>query len=229
MTYSEVKSLILGEAKRLAMYDQLHELVKATSFEELVYSLLPHLTYFYKSGFITETILDEFDTDLLADHGIYYKRTETISLPPAIPYSYFGGYEIWILFESVITTSFSGSERYKINILDAEGIINIEDTVYADFTLFNGTGQINLNDNSVSKFDIQNINGDEVELNLSTNAIAELSVRSKSVVNVNHSDSSFVRVDGHHSSIINSDLAAEDENKILFRPVSKSKINYLAP
>ena len=87
MTFDEVKTEILQRARRLAMCNIFQDVVKATTYDELIEAGRPNLTWAWKTKIIDETLLDEFDPDLLMTYGIYYKKTGTM-ITPGKPYPF---------------------------------------------------------------------------------------------------------------------------------------------
>ena len=227
MTFAEVKEAILKGLRSRPVCEGVayHNALLANDWAPLIESCFTYLPYLYRSGILTEALLDEFDSALLESYGIYYKYTGTLTGPPVNPYAFWDSYEIWAIMAD-ITMTYSDTLKYKVNLFDSDVDLSIGNTSYVELNFWNTTGHVLLEAKAVCFMEGQNINGEHLTLEMKDDSYAQGVYKSKTVIDITNADNSYFLVQANANVIINSDLAEEDLEVIKHYLLQRAKINY---
>lgn len=229
MTFDELKAEFITRARRFEICDVMHDMMKSTTYQELIRAGIPMLVYGWRTGVVDDALLAEFPAGILEDNGIYYDALGTITHPPAVKFPYYDSYELFII-KGDVDIAFTGVDKYKLNLLQADAAITTEDEVFLQIEAWNSSYTVNASDSSIVMTNavvLEDYHPTETEITLDDDANMDIIARGYSSINLSILGSAFARVDIFSKTEMSTNLA-EGDPQLVATNYGNSVINYSA-
>jgi hypothetical protein len=198
MTFQQLKDALLVNARQADVCGAYQDILIANNEQDIITAGLPLLEWAYRTGILTDGLLNEFDEPTLNANGVYRTGVHVLNNPVG---------DLYFLGNSSATINLSGTSKCKIFSVTS-GVIeeNLADSTYIVNKIFSGLLVLTQNDKSISCNEMKNSIGSNITLNDET--VAHVKVYENNTLNLNTNNDAFVRLQGFYNSITNGNEAS---------------------
>jgi len=193
MDFNQLKQALLAQAKLADVCGAYQDILIANNESEIIVAGLPLLDWAYRTGILTDDLLNEFDESLLNANGVYRTGTHYLEAPTM---------DLYFLGDSNAQIIMVGSGRCKVFSVTTGTITEIlNGQSYVINRVYSGGFNLTQNDDSISCNEFKNINGGVI--NTKNNSVCHMKCYDGAIMNIETNNDSFLKVQGFFNSITN--------------------------
>jgi hypothetical protein len=183
-----IKDEILLLAREADVCGAYQDIMIADTEEQIIQAGLPLLEWAYRTGILTDSILNQFDKSLLNANGIYRTGSHVLKNPLL---------DIYCLGDSSVEIFLTGNS--KCNVFSTSSLVlNLSGNAFVKTKIFSGALSLEQNQNSLS---CNELTGGNHNINTKDETVCHIKVYENTQLTLQTNNNSYNKLQGFYNSI----------------------------